>query len=507
MRPRAQFWAAFTALFLFGLVYRVLFLRWTGFDGLYGLDAYAYHDYLAEQLRPALLRGEAPPPFHWPLGYPMLAFVFSLVFGGTALASQAAAVFGGAMCGPLMFTLLLQCRPGARGFAFLGGLYLSTSYYAISMSTAAMSDLPGLMWALLAACAMLAYTRGLRARWLALAALALAAALLTRWVYALMAVPLGCAALAAYFAQRPSPARIARHAALAIAAGGAVIALHFAPSLARDDAKVAYAGNLRDYSWSPANYFRRSFETADGLVSWPQPPAQYYLTPLWNPDYIAPIFVPFLPLGLYALLRRAPRPAAALLTGWALVFYLFFAGVYMQNNRFPLSYFPPLIAAVFLGLDLLSAAMGRFTRWPRTVYALVACFAAAAAFPHVRGSALEIHYTQTTVIPREIAHAKWAGALVPPRYTILAQGNSMILSHNVPHRVVDLFNLTDAERRAVLSADGEVYLMIDPPAIERQWMGRRPMEHLAWFAANTQLTEIGARDRYRLYRAVAWALR
>ena len=34
----------------------------------------------------------------------------------------------------------------------------------------------------------------------------------------------------------------------------------------------------------------------------------------------------------------------------------------MQNNRFPLSYFPPLLAAVALGLDVLAGivARGRF---------------------------------------------------------------------------------------------------------------------------------------------------
>ena len=46
------------------------------FDGLYGQDAYAYLDY-AGALRTALLNGSPPPPFFWPIGYPLHIVAFS----------------------------------------------------------------------------------------------------------------------------------------------------------------------------------------------------------------------------------------------------------------------------------------------------------------------------------------------------------------------------------------------------------------------------------------------
>jgi hypothetical protein len=501
-RERRRFWLGAAALFLFALGYRVLLLRSTHFDGLYGQDAYAYFDYVAA-LRAALLRGEGPPPFHWPLGYPVLCFLVSLFTGPVAMAGQAAAVLSAAMCPVLVYWMALQCRRDAWVGAFLAGLMLGAAHYAMHMSLSYMSDLPGLMWALLAGNAMLAYTQGLRKRWLAVAALALAAALLTRWVYALMAVPLGLAALMAYFERRTPWRTVAAHAALAVLAGSGLLALHFAPSLLRQDEKFAYAGNLRTYSWSPANFFAREFESSDGRASWPTPPAAYYLSPLWDAKYVPPLLAPLLLAGMVALFRGVPRPARMLLVAWAGVFYLFFAGVYMQNPRFPLSYFSPLILTLALGLEWLAGQFGRRANAARAVLAVlfVACL-----MPGARQSLRDIHYTQTKVIPAEIAHAKWAASLTPRHLVLLAQGNSMILSHNVPHHVIDLFNLSDEERDAFLAANGEVYVMVDPAAVETQWAGRRPMAHLDWLRANTEFTEVGARGRYRLYRALAYTM-
>src|SRR5690606_9210198 len=47
------------------------------FDGLYGQDSFAYFNYALGPLRESLLRGEPPPSFFWPLGYPLVALLAS----------------------------------------------------------------------------------------------------------------------------------------------------------------------------------------------------------------------------------------------------------------------------------------------------------------------------------------------------------------------------------------------------------------------------------------------
>ena len=66
-------------------------IRQTGFDGLYGQDPFAYLDYAAA-FKAALAQGQWPPPFFWPIGYPMLIAVFS-IFVPAAFAAQMVSVF------------------------------------------------------------------------------------------------------------------------------------------------------------------------------------------------------------------------------------------------------------------------------------------------------------------------------------------------------------------------------------------------------------------------------
>ena len=60
--------AALALLFSWG------FITVSGFDGLYGQDAYGYYTY-ATEVRDSIARGRLPQPYYWPLGYPALARV------------------------------------------------------------------------------------------------------------------------------------------------------------------------------------------------------------------------------------------------------------------------------------------------------------------------------------------------------------------------------------------------------------------------------------------------
>jgi len=130
-------------LFLFALAVRLGLRAWTGFDGLSGLDPYAYYDY-AGQLGAALARGEAPPPFFWPLGYPLLCVIAGWFLGPGPQAGQAVALLCGALCAPLQYALTRQVLPGARPAAVLAGAMMATAYFAVSNSLMHMSDMPAL---------------------------------------------------------------------------------------------------------------------------------------------------------------------------------------------------------------------------------------------------------------------------------------------------------------------------------------------------------------------------
>lgn len=72
---------ALGVLFASALLVRLAHVVRASFDGLYGQDAYAYYQYAGELLA-AITRGQAPPPFWWPLGYPALLSAALAVGGG-----------------------------------------------------------------------------------------------------------------------------------------------------------------------------------------------------------------------------------------------------------------------------------------------------------------------------------------------------------------------------------------------------------------------------------------
>jgi hypothetical protein len=65
-------------LFLVALLARIIVVALFRFDGLYGQDPYAYYNYSLD-LREAFGQQQPPPPFFWPIGYPLLVVLGTLL--------------------------------------------------------------------------------------------------------------------------------------------------------------------------------------------------------------------------------------------------------------------------------------------------------------------------------------------------------------------------------------------------------------------------------------------
>ena len=95
--------------------------------------------------------------------------------------------------------------------------------------------------------------------------------------------------------------------------------------------------------WSPANYLSREFSNVDGHFVYDQINALFYAHPYYDPYFLAPIFAPFILVGLWTLRRK--RVSLLLLLGWALLPLLFLAGIPYQNIRFPLIVVPAVASS------------------------------------------------------------------------------------------------------------------------------------------------------------------
>ena len=305
------------------------------FDGLYGQDPFAYYDYATGPLRSALLALQLPPPFTWPPGYPLLVALASFVVGTVPRAGQVVSLLAGALV-PIFTALLARevCESVESGgwrvksevlspeqaessgpiwrhpaspstlhsplstlfVPLLAGLLAALVGQLWQSSVVVMADTTGLASATIGMWALARYGRNDSPRpasvaWLLFAAATLAFAILTRWAYALVAIP--ATAYALIVLARRGRATAFRHGL----AAGLMVLLVFSPLilstlrsiLSPIESTVPYIVDLQVYSWNPLNALRREFVTSDGLLSYPWPNGLWYALAPAHRFYFTPL--------------------------------------------------------------------------------------------------------------------------------------------------------------------------------------------------------------------------
>ncbi|MBC7812670.1 MAG: phospholipid carrier-dependent glycosyltransferase, partial [Burkholderiales bacterium] len=319
-------------LFIGALALRLIYVIPAGFDGLYGQDPFAYYDFAA-----AVRTGQSPAPLFWPLGYPALLVASFIPFGPSAAAGQIASLTLGALLSVLVYVLARQLGIGRQG-AIIAGVLMAICGQAVQSSLVLMADIPALAWATISALSLRRYLQTERRRWLLLAALLLALATITRWLYLWLAPIWALTVVLAWYQRGTSPRQYLRDAVLAAITAALIFVPQFAYSARSPYPTLNHAWVE---GWTPANALSREFVNVDGQFNYTKVNAVYYAQPFYDPYYLAPVFAPLLLIGAWHLRRR--RLELALLLGWVLLPYIFLAGIPYQNLRFPLIIVPAVV--------------------------------------------------------------------------------------------------------------------------------------------------------------------
>ena len=500
------------------------------FDGLYGQDPFAYFNYASGPFRTALLAADPPPPFHWPPGYPLLIALTSFITGPHAIAGQLISLLAGCLI-PIFTALLAReawptSDPSATNtaiehrlvapyltragypppwpgqppcpaffFPLLAGLLIACCGQLWQSSIVVMSDTTGLAAATAGTWALLRYGRNRRAIWLLAAAALLAYAILTRWAYALVALP--CAIYACWLLARAAPTerqRLIAHVCGAILVACAILGPTLYAALSAMRSTVApyatFAVDLQVYRWHPLYPFRRDFSTADGRLTYDLPNGVYYATLFARPFYFAPLLAPLALLGLWRALR-GPTAPLLLLVGWLAAVLGFHAGAPWQNVRFALACAPPFAILLALGL---------VTLWDhahqRIAIAAGAILVAGLAWMLSGGVQLLDNFIDRKEADLAVARA----VALPPDARLLTFGLTLTLQHYTPYDTRDLSAL-DPSGLAALLADGHpTYLLLDTANIEHQWPDRAPGINYRWLRDNPGLTPLAHHNPYTLYK-------
>lgn len=471
---------------------------WHGFDGLYGQDAYAYFGYAVGPLREAMLALEGLPPFYWPPGYPLMVSLVSLVVGPRPLAGQAVSWLA-ALSVPLLTARLAHETtdgPAAerRTAALLAALLVGTSAQLWESSVVVMADTLGVAAATLGVLAGARHCRQPSPRWLVLATGAMAFAAVTRLIYALVAVPVGLAAL---WGTARLPRRVAIGALGAAALVGTAVAGPVALPAARDlldrrPGGPTFGAAIAVYRWHAATAFRREHVTADGHLRYRLPNGLYYLLAPAHRFAFTPLLAPFLAVGLPAFWRRR-RPGGWLCVAWPGVVYAFHAGTPWQNFRFTLAYTPPL--AVLLATGLL-AVRGQ---WPRARWLVWGWTAVAVAVMASGGITLVERVVRRQ--QAEVATVRWVEGRVEPSGHVIAFELTPALRYRSTLNVHELFEQTPAELARLVESDQPLYALLDVHDVVTQWAGLPPERNWRWLQTHARLIPVGRHGPYTLFSA------
>lgn len=465
-------------LFLAGLGLRALLLASRPFDGLYGQDAYAYYDF-AGALRLAATTGSALPAFFWSLGYPALLAGAFTIFGGAPEIGLAVNVVLAALLPPLVYIIARQLA-FRRSAAFAAALILLCCGQALQSSIVLMADIPALFWATLSASALLAYHQQRLVGWLILAAVTLAFACLTRWLYLILLLPYS----ACFLLMRGC----IRHALTA----GLCALLPFLPQFAYSlHNPFPLFNHPWVQGWSPTNALQRQFVNLDGTFSYEQVNALFFARPVYDPGYLAPIFAPLAVVGLWAL-RKRPAPLA-LLAGWALLPYAFLSGIPFQNIRFGLIVVPAIALLCAAGLDRFPRRTGALRP---ILYGAVVGIGAA----WMLGAGLTNTASFVARQTRDQTVAAWAAGQIPEGAAVYTFDITLTLRHRTPLMVYDLFFETPETLSAKWEVGREDYLLVNLWQLNGQWQQREPYDAVAWLQAHRGLDRLGQQGNYTLFR-------
>jgi hypothetical protein len=364
----------------------------------------------------------------------------------------------------------------------VAGLLVALGGQLWQSSMVVMADTTGLAMATLAAWAVVRYSRGQALGWLLLASGAVVLALLSRWIYGLVAVPLALYVLLS----RPR----LWHVAAAVAFGVLLLAPVLGPPLVgllrEPQSPAPFAGNLQVYSWSPLNAFQRDFVTPDGNLNYSRTNGLYYALAPANAALFGPLLAPWITVGLLVGLRAWSRRALLLVVGWAAVVYAFHAGAAWQNFRFTLAYVPPLAILIAAGLVWAAGRLG-----PRPIAIWLALGLAVMV---VGGTRLVTGFVDRQ--QEDLALVPWVEAQVTPDARLLSFGPTLTFTHASRLPTLDLFDLPDAE----LERATPTYLLVDVANLEAQWSAQRPGVLYHRLRDGPGLQPLGTRGTFSLFR-------
>jgi 4-amino-4-deoxy-L-arabinose transferase-like glycosyltransferase len=321
-----------SAAFIVLILIRIIF----DFNGLYGQDSYEYLRY-SRRLTELLTTGMPPGDYFWPVNFPLLGAILSLVIRDNIFALQLISMLSFILTAFYTLWLIQLIYPNAGKVADLYLLlFLILSPLLFQSAFLVMSDMLAVFFTTAAIFHVLKFRHKNNRTDFFLAIFFSVSAIMTRYAAAVVLLIPGILLITTFFKRF-------RFADLVL--GLLIAALCLSPHLlikGRNSAK--FLGHQWLQSWSVKNWFLSEFSTSDGFQKYRLPNLLYGLSDFYYPGFF------FMGIVFVFLMQKKIfyRLEYLILYVPAMLYALFLAGIPFQNMRFLLLTFPFVVVSMFL---------------------------------------------------------------------------------------------------------------------------------------------------------------
>lgn len=299
-----------------------------GFDGLYGQDSYEYVRYCDAWIN-YLSGGNHPGDYHWPLFFPVFGALIGYVFGlSGAFVLQLLCIIsfaGSAVMIKRLIPLIYPERSGKATYWVMVSFLLAP--YVFRSGVVCMSDQFAAFLCVTAFYLSVLVVKKEKSWWLLIVLLFGACAVMTRYVTALVMLPIGIYLL---------PVIWKRRLWLPMLVGLVIAVMPFLPHyFIRMQDVAGFIGHPALVRWSVGNMFSRTFQTDLGSFTFTVPNILYIFHPFVHAGFL------FFGAGLFLFIKKIRfSPEVVMILAVILIYLGFIAGVDTQNDRYFITIMP-----------------------------------------------------------------------------------------------------------------------------------------------------------------------
>jgi len=326
-------------LYLFLFVLMICFTLITGFNGLYGQDSYEYLRF-TNALLDFIKHGTNPGKDYWPILYPICGIILSPLFKPLftlQLVSIVSLVLSGIYLENILKVLYKSDVRIIQLFVFVFFLF---SPYPMRASLTVMSDSLCLFFVTGAIYYFIKYKEEKRNILFFSLIVFATAAIATRYAaFVVLVIPVVCAIY--YFVKNFS----LKTFIIALLASSFILLPYI---IIHKNTSADFLHHEWLQGWSINNFFRLTFETADGHAVYTFPNIIYCFFNLVHPAYCFAGII-LLVISIWSVIKKHSIKSNFIFISSLLLYAFFLAGIPFQNLRFLILSFPFVLILFFPG--------------------------------------------------------------------------------------------------------------------------------------------------------------